>query len=176
MSGQNTSTAKPAPLPLLSDTQESLIKDAFRTLLAAVGSYGSTVLPSDINECSVDQWELLAGRALKATRTLRKARRDAALAEVSAGIKAAIAPHIAAHAKKREAYTALLANTPEEMKGFIAPFPQAVSVPMSDIAPAFPEGTKPETMVVVCKDLDYTVGKGADGKHFVKVPTPFTSK
>jgi hypothetical protein len=166
-------TSAPA-LPPITDSQEQGLRDAFKVLYTHFASHGTTQLPA-FDSLGVDGYTLLAQRALEAQKLAIKTRKEAAQRAVREGVKNALAPHIESARQEKGVYDAMVADTSPAMRPYIKTFVDYILVPMTEVSEVFPQGAKPEHIIVVLKDLGYTVTKGAESYN-IKVQLPFMAK
>ncbi len=168
-----TNNSKPAPLPIISDSDAEKITQAYSILHSVLATYGVEQLPT-FDACGVQEYERLGNRATKALSRRQAHLKEQAIAHLRQGAKAVTEPYIAAKRAEKEQFDAAFASVPEALRTHIKPLDPTVVIPVSDFSDIFPQGTEVVKQVVALKDMGYTVAKGKDG-FYVRLQVPFTS-
>jgi hypothetical protein len=150
-------------LPIISDHTEETIHTALRMLHGALATYGNAFPSFEDMLTESTQRERITNRANRALSALSTHRREAAVAKFRSGVAEVVSPYVADAVTARAAFLTL----PAEVRRFMPSFPSTVSVPVSEVAHIFGEGT-PETHIVkALHTLGYKVSKKDNTYHIV---------
>ena len=163
----NTSTAKNAPKPLISEEVEAQLLRAYRTILGVMNTYGETISPT-VEQAGRPEYERAAARGLIALNALQAHRKEQEVAAFRQGVKDAIAPHLDTARADKEQYDAL----PATLKARVGAFATFILVPVSDMSGAFGEGVDVQEQVKKLTQMGYKVSKSASGSYSVRVDLP----
>lgn len=151
------------------------VAERIETSFSAIVHLASAVLGVEMPKDASDpeKWEKACVAALNAHSRFRKAQKEAKVRAFRQGCENVIAVARDAQKKAKEEYDAL---TPT-LKALMPKFPTSVSIPVSDFSDIFPQGTTPEQIRKLLKDMSYNVFKGTDGDFSVRVAlTPETKE
>lgn len=168
MSENNTSAVK--SVKVISDARNEEILGIFRTLhgkvLTALQEVGvKPTFNDNFDKCGTEDYKNLHQQSRVLISAHKQAKWEARIAGIRAGVQGVINTHMSTQRKEKADYDAI----PAQHRKFLAPFPTAFQVPVSEMVGAWPQDT---SIAVIRKDLEdmgFKVLRVSDDSLAVKV-------